>query len=111
MIPRGLRNSTHVGHLCGKKAPAKTQTAFNKLQKALAKTEEDLRAKVKFKKSRKKLLDEMDIMSKQLNIAKYSAIAAIASAVATAFLAYITYMNIQATPINSGGINGGIGIN
>lgn len=91
---RRIRDATQVGHMCGKKPPPKAKTAFNKFEQVLAQAEKELSAEVSFKKSRKKLVQEMDVMTKQLKIAQYSAIAAIASACATAFLAYITYKNL-----------------
>lgn len=91
-----LRDSTRVGDLCGKKASPETQNIFDDLEKALARTEAELAEKVRFKKIREKLVDDMDVVTKQLSIAKYSAIAAMASAAAAAFTAYITYLNTAA---------------
>lgn len=91
---RRIIDATQVGHLHGREPSPKDKAAFNKFKKALKQTEKELSAEVSFNKLHKKTIDEIDVLTKQLKIAQYSAMAAIASAFATAFLAYITYKNM-----------------
>jgi hypothetical protein len=89
-----IGDATQVGKLYGVNKPSEeVQSVFDELQKAMIPVEMRLRDEVKYKKTNQSLIKEADVLGRQLNIARYSAIAAIASTIATMFLTYIAYLD------------------
>lgn len=90
-----ISDSTQVGKDHQRFVPSKeTQKLFDDFQKSLMILDRKLQHEVDYKKLNYKLVKETDILSKQLKIAQYSALAAVASAIATGFLTYLTYMKM-----------------
>lgn len=90
-----ISDSTQVGKQFGRFEPSEEiQKVFDEFQISLSKLEEKLQQEVDYKKLNHQLVKEMDILSKQLKIARYSAIAALASAIATGLLTYLTYIKM-----------------
>lgn len=90
-----LSDSTQVGKYYNKKyeVSQKTQEAFDALDKSLRETEEKLIKEIEYKKLNSKIIKQVDIVSQNVTLAKYSAIAAVSSALATGLLTYFTFLN------------------
>ncbi len=73
------------------KISKKDKAKFKLLDECLVKTERLLIDEINYKKTHAKVIDELDTLSKQLKITHYAAMAAIASAVATGVMAYMSY--------------------
>lgn len=84
-----IGDATQVGKTFARyKQPKETQEIFDEFKKSLSKIECKLKKEIDYRRLNHKITKEIDTLSKQLKIAKYSAVAAIASAIATGLLAY-----------------------
>ena len=92
---RRIGEATQIGNWENRyKTTEKNQAVFDELYKVMMPVKLKLENEVEYKKINQNLIKDADVLGRQLKIAHYSAVAAIASALASAFLAYITYLQV-----------------